>query len=178
MALTPSLRRASDRDIEWLYSIHVLTMRDAIAATWGWDERRQRREFEERRRRCAIWIAAADGRDAGSVWLQTSRRYAYVANLYVVPDLQGRGIATAVLTEVIAAAARSAARVELSLLAVNGGARRLYERLGFVVSGEQPPFVRMRLDPPPEAAWQVDLRSQAFRDWLARATAGGGPSTS
>ena len=53
----------------------------------------------------------------------------------VTPDLQGQGIGTSVIHQVLDEAKRSGKPVALQVLKVNP-ARRLYERLGFSVTGE------------------------------------------
>jgi ribosomal protein S18 acetylase RimI-like enzyme len=66
--------------------------------------------------------------------------------LEVVPAQQGKGIGTAVADLVIEQSARQGLPAVLSVLTVNPRARALYERLGFRVTGIEPPFVRTRHD--------------------------------
>ena len=93
-----------------------------------------------------VSIIEADGRDAGGLWLESSADLIYIADLQVLPELQGRGIGTSVLEGLIAQAAARGVPVELSVLQVNPRARSLYERLGFRVMDEGNPFIRMRHD--------------------------------
>lgn len=74
-------------------------------------------------------VALADGRIVGFVDVLGR----HLANVFVDPDLQGRGIGTALLGHV---ASRLGPPLTLSCFTVNPGARRLYERLGFAVTGE------------------------------------------
>jgi len=141
------LRRASESDEGFLYSLHCVTMRDAIEKTWGWDEAWQRSDFEKRLRKQLVSIIEVDGRDAGGLWLESSPDVIYVADLQVVPELQGRGIGTSVLQGLIAEGSTRGIPVELAVLQVNPRARRLYERLGFKVTDEGNPFVRMQRHP-------------------------------
>ena len=138
------LRRASDSDKRFLYVLHCATMREVIEKTWGWDEAWQRYDFEKRFGQYAVSVIEADGRDAGSLWLESSPDLIYIADFQVLPALQGRGIGTSVLQGLIAQAATRRVPVELVVLRVNPRARRLYERLGFRVTEERNPFIRMR----------------------------------
>lgn len=140
------LRRASESDKRFLYLLHCATMRDAIEKTWGWDDAWQRNEFEKRFREQLVSIIEAGGRDAGGLWLESSPHLIYIADLQVLPELQGRGIGTSVLRGLIADGAARYVPVELAVLQVNPRARRLYERLGFKVADERAPFIRMRHD--------------------------------
>ena len=141
------LRRATDSDKPFLYSLHRATMRDVIEKTWGWDEAWQRYDFEKRFGQYAVSIIEADGRDAGWLWLEWLPELIYVADFQVLPELQGRGIGTSVLRGLIGQAATRNVPVELVVLHVNPRARLLYERLGFGVTEERSPFIRMRRNP-------------------------------
>jgi ribosomal-protein-alanine N-acetyltransferase len=60
----------------------------------------------------------------------------HVNNLAVAPSQRGRGAGTALMLEVLKEAARMGAhRATLEVRRSNEAARRLYERLGFVVAG-------------------------------------------
>src|SRR5687767_1876035 len=86
------LRRASKSDKRFLYSLHCATMRDAIEKTWGWDEAWQRKDFETRFNEQLVSIIEAGGRDAGALWLQSSPELIYIADIQILPEMQGRGI--------------------------------------------------------------------------------------
>jgi len=73
-------------------------------------------------------VAVRDGAVAGFLDLVGS----HVSNLFVDPQHQGQGIGTALMAE---AERRAAGDLTLSVFTVNPDARRLYERLGFVVEG-------------------------------------------
>jgi ribosomal protein S18 acetylase RimI-like enzyme len=140
------LRRASDSDKPFLYALHCATMREPIDKTWGWDESWQRNDFESRFDDCDVSIIEAAGKDAGSLWIESVPDLIYIANIQILPELQGRGIGTSVLRGLLRDAAARRLPVELSVLKVNPRARRLYERLGFGVIDQRDPFIRMRHD--------------------------------
>lgn len=76
----------------------------------------------------------ADGlallRFRSSVW--TERREAYLQELYVVPELRGRGIGEALMRAVLRSCREhDAAWVELNTGETDVAARGLYEKLGF-----------------------------------------------
>jgi ribosomal protein S18 acetylase RimI-like enzyme len=140
------LRPASESDKGFLYSLHRITMREAIEKTWGWDEGWQRNDFESRFREHFVSIIEAAGQDVGALWTRSRPDLLYIADIQVTPALQGRGIGTSVLRGVIAEASSRGVPVELVVLQVNPRAQRLYERLGFKVTNEGDPFIRMRHD--------------------------------
>src|SRR5438067_4721946 len=111
-------------------------MRDAIERTWGiWDEPWQRAYFEARFDPKAISVITLDGADVGVLWVERRPAELYIAEIEVAPEFQGRGVGTAVLADVLARARAEALPVTLQVLQANAGAGRLYERLGFRVTG-------------------------------------------
>jgi ribosomal protein S18 acetylase RimI-like enzyme len=119
-------------------------MQEAITKTWGWDEAWQRADFEARVERCEVSIIEVDGRATGALWLEPRPAELYVADLQVLPELQGRGVGTAVLREIIAKAATLGLPITLQVLRVNRRAQRLYERLGFSVTATSDASIDMR----------------------------------
>ena len=138
------LRHARAGDREWLYALHCATMRDVVERTWGWDEAWQRAHFDSRFAPAAISVVTVAGRDVGVLSLQARPAELYVAALEIAPEMQGRGLGTAVMRRVLADAASRGLPVTLQVLKANEGARRLYERLGFQVTGQVERHLRMR----------------------------------
>jgi GNAT superfamily N-acetyltransferase len=66
------------------------------------------------------------------------------AQLYVEPAFQGRGIGTAVVSDLLARAGAAGMPVDLSVPSNNGRARALYGRLGFRAVGEDGLKIHMR----------------------------------
>ena len=138
------LRPATAADREWLYALHCATMRDVIERTWGWDETWQRAHFESRFSPAGVSIVVVAGRDVGVVIVQARPAEVYVAEIEIAPEMQGRGLGTAVMRQVLVDAAARGLPVTLQVLEANAGARRLYERLGFQAIGQAERHVRMR----------------------------------
>ncbi len=57
------------------------------------------------------------------------------------PRVQGRGLATRVMTQALEEARRLGLPARVNVLAQNEASLRLCDRIGFVKVGEQPPFV-------------------------------------
>lgn len=138
------LRPASESDRDFLYALFCITMREVIDQTWGWDESWQRSDFQRRFTEHIVSMIEVDGRAVGAVWLEWKLDSVFVHELQVVPEMQGNGIGTAVITKVILQAAERGLPVTLSVVSANPRATRLYERLGFEVDGVSPPFIHMR----------------------------------
>ena len=87
----------------------------------------RRRFREEISQQEAVWVAELDERLAG--FLAMFEREGYVDQLYVEPELQGRGVGTALLAQ---ARLISPGGLALHALQANTAARAFYERHGFV----------------------------------------------
>jgi ribosomal protein S18 acetylase RimI-like enzyme len=98
--------------------------------------------------RCEVIVA--DGIPVGQLILDESTDSVRVVDVSVHRAHRGRGIASAVLHDVIAGAARSGRGVCLSVWSGNTQARRLYGRLGFVRTDHSHPsaagYVQMQYD--------------------------------
>lgn len=90
---------------------------------------------------CRYVVALADGQVAGCAGFRNLCGVANVDNVVVAPGLRNRGIAQAMLTELIARG--EAEHVEAFTLEVrvsNAAAVHLYEKFGFVSEGIRPNF--------------------------------------
>jgi GNAT superfamily N-acetyltransferase len=131
-----TLRPAAKADYDFLYRLNELTMRGYVERTWGgWDEALQRAYFRERFEPSQTQIVQAGGRDVGMLSVLDRADEICLNRVQILPDHQGRGLGTSIVRDVLAAANRRGLPVSLRVLKVNP-ARRLYERLGFTVTGE------------------------------------------
>ncbi|MBM3190895.1 MAG: GNAT family N-acetyltransferase [Chloroflexi bacterium] len=88
-----------------------------------------------------LLVAELHGDIVGYVLAHLGGRDGYVSRLAVLPALQGRGIGARLLTEALAAMARSGLRsASLNTQEDNSPSRRLYERLGFEATGSRADF--------------------------------------
>jgi ribosomal protein S18 acetylase RimI-like enzyme len=141
-------RPATDADYEYLYRLNETTMRAHAEKTYGpWNEPLARQIFAERWRPASTRIVLVDGQDAGMLELLPADGSVNLANIRVAPEYQGRGIGTRLISEVLRDAHGRGLSVTLRVLKVNP-ARRLYERLGFVVVGETETHHLMEAHPP------------------------------
>jgi len=130
-----TLRRATQADYAFSYQLHRATMKDYVAQTWGWDEAVQELMFKDRFDPGRSSIIVVDGRDVGILSMERRIDTLFLANLQILPEEQGKGLGTAIIKAILARAYDEGISVSLQVLKFNP-ARHLYERLGFVVSGE------------------------------------------
>lgn len=122
---------------------------DLEAIEWDGEYRRyrlvyQRAYAESLRGRRVLLIAEADGRVIGQIFVQVdsalsggNNRAAYLYALRVRPEYRNRGIGTELVREAESTLRqRGFVRALISVAKDNHAARRLYERLGYDVFGE------------------------------------------
>lgn len=102
--------------------------------------------FPEKWKLPEVRIITVDGSAIG--WLQTTidEDALFLGQLYLARSFQRQGIGTEVLHRLIAQAARAPLPIKLTVVKINP-ALRLYQRLGFRITGEDEHKFHMTLDP-------------------------------
>lgn len=130
-------RPALPEDFDFLFSLHRAAMRGYVEAAFGpWDEDWQQAYYRKHYPIDRLRIIQFDGQDVGLVYVEERTEELFLAIIEVLPGFQRRGIGTAVVRELIEAAAGLGKPVALQVLKGNIQARNLYQRLGFGVTGE------------------------------------------
>jgi ribosomal protein S18 acetylase RimI-like enzyme len=159
-----SFRPVTDDDYEYLYRLNEATMRAYAEQTYGpWDETVVRRIFAERWRPATTRIVLVNGQDGGMLEVLPTEAGLQLANIRVAPEYQGQGIGTRLVSDVLRDAHARGLTVALRVLKVNP-ARRLYERLGFVLVGETEPHYLMEARPPSSKSATIDVPQSSPED--------------
>ena len=87
-------------------------------------------------------IIMYEGLGIGRLITEIQQEAIRLIDIFIIPEYRGRGICTALLREFQHVAAELRLPIELNVLMGNP-AQRLYERCGFVVTGEVVPHVMM-----------------------------------
>ena len=135
MPPTLLLRRADASDHEFLFELHVATMRDYVTRTWGWDDAQQRSMFDQRFDPTKVEVIELDGRPIGMQVVNMAADSIELGNIEILPEHQGRGYGSELIGKVLQKARATRRQVRLQVLKVNP-ASALYMRLGFVLTGE------------------------------------------
>jgi GNAT superfamily N-acetyltransferase len=144
--MRPTIRPARPADSEFVYQVKKAALGEYIEQTWGWDEVFQHdfhdREYDPTTTEIITW----QGTDVG--WLEVERgsNSLFLSGIYILPEYQSRGVGSAMIGEIIREAKEMQLPLMLQVLKVNPRARALYEKLGFVVTGESETHNLMRLD--------------------------------
>ena len=123
-----SIRRATEADYRYCYRLTKRNMGDLFRRHWGgWAPSAFRKGYNAEK----IKIVIMNGRRAGYFSLRKDQEGLYLDNIQLSPSVQGRGIGTALLKEILSE--HGSEKVRLTTFSDNP-AKRLYERLGFSVT--------------------------------------------
>jgi ribosomal protein S18 acetylase RimI-like enzyme len=130
-------RDATDSDFELTWQIKTMSIKPYIEQIWGWDNEVQRefhrKDFKPHQIKI---ISDGDGNDIGLLNTTEDEAGLYINNILISEHAQGQGIGTVVLKILINQTRSKNKRIALQVLKVNERAKRLYESLGFNMTGQ------------------------------------------
>lgn len=132
---TVDLRAATPDDYGFAFRVHCAAMRPSVEPTFGWDEDCQARYFQLHFDPRARQIIRFEGVDVGLLSVEERDDALFLGSIEILPRYQGRGIGTTLIRQLQRRAEESGLPLRLQVLKTNR-ARELYERLGFIVTGE------------------------------------------
>jgi GNAT superfamily N-acetyltransferase len=139
------LRTAIDHDFEYCRRLYFVEMRWIIEEL-HLDRISQETSFRQQWNSAQVRMIALDGTDVGWLQAMTQNDEFFVAQMFVDGPFQRRGIGTEVVKRLISEANSLNLAVRLNVVRINP-ARRLYERLGFRVIGEDDRKFYMKRNP-------------------------------
>ena len=139
-----ALRPATPEDYEELVAVYASTRAAELAQVTFWDDAQklafcrmqydaQKTEYDANYPDARYDLILLEGRTAGRLWVGRDAEEIHLLDIVVLPWAQGQGVGTALVRMLIDEAAASGKRLRHMVFVLNEGARRLYERLGFVV---------------------------------------------
>ena len=136
--MTVTLRLESPQDEPFIRRLILETVAEELGAS-AWPEPMRSHllgvQYTARRHmdhpEAVSHVIQAEGVDAGWTLVNTMPHEVRLIEIMIAPELRGRGIATAVIDEILTTAASAGKPVRLNVNVMNQGAIRLYERLGF-----------------------------------------------
>lgn len=138
LAQVLKFRPMSVNDSDYLYELCEATMRRYTEAVWGhWNETGSRSFLRDAVAKGEFDSICNNGERIGAVSVQIHPSYHQLEQLYIEPPHQNQGYGTVVVGKILAAAALDSKPVRLRVFKPNP-AKRLYERLGFVVTQTTP----------------------------------------
>jgi ribosomal protein S18 acetylase RimI-like enzyme len=137
-------RPATSADLPFLRLLHHRAYREVVERQFGaWDEAAQDLWFEQGLATATFRIVERDGAAVGAIALSETPGAIELVELQVLPEFQGQGWGTALLSELIQLSQATQRPLHSRVLRENR-ARHLYERNGFVITSETATHVLMQ----------------------------------
>ena len=134
MKIVLSSLEAEDRDTS--FEIFKTYLKPFIADAFAWDEKFQRNGFETYMRPEWFSWMYLEGRRVGIICREMKESSVYVHLLVVFSDSQRKGIATAIMNQLIEQASTKGFDITLSCFKNNIPALKLYEKMKFIITSE------------------------------------------
>ena len=141
------LRTATAEDLEFLFELLKVSLGAYVEQTYGaWHDPDQRARFMARTQPETHRIIEVDGQPVGCLAVQWLPDQVKLNRVFLLPSVQGRGIGSQLVRQLLAQAQASHLPVRLRVFKVNP-AQCLWRRLGFAVVGETETHVLMEHAP-------------------------------
>ncbi|MFC9292951.1 GNAT family N-acetyltransferase [Streptomyces sp. NPDC057011] len=137
-----ALRSAGPDDIEAIAELRAAVMRPDLERLGRFDEHRVRQRLRDSFSPHHTSVIEADGAFAGCVTVRPAEEGLWLEHFYLAPEVQGRGLGSAVLRALLTRIDADGVAVRLNVLQ-GSAARRLYERHGFALEAQDPIDVHM-----------------------------------
>jgi ribosomal protein S18 acetylase RimI-like enzyme len=154
--MQPLLRPSSSDDQDFLFQLYAST-RQAEFAALGWDSAQlepllrmqfasQQRWYETAYAQAEQQIVMLGETPIGRIIVQRAANANTLVDISLLPAYRGGGIGGGLIRDLIAECSRAKVHLRLQVLKTNPAAH-LYERLGFVKTGEEGMYVQMEKQP-------------------------------
>jgi len=131
-----SYRQAEENDFNLTLKIKSRSLRQYIEQIWGWDDQAQlvyhKKQFNPKHLKIILY----NNSEVGLIDMEETIDTFYIANILVDQHFQGQGIGKSVMQDTIKEAIKQNKKIELQVFKINSRAKKLYENLGFSVTGE------------------------------------------
>jgi ribosomal protein S18 acetylase RimI-like enzyme len=129
-------RQANENDFDLTLKIKTLSLREYIEQIWGWDDTVQLEYHRKQFKPEQIKIILDNNKEVGFIDVDETTYAFFIVNVLIEQTFQGQGIGRKVIEDIIRKAIKENKKIELQVFKINIRAKKLYEELGFIVTGE------------------------------------------
>lgn len=134
-------------DGDFRLEVFQATIKPYLDDLFGWDEATQTSIILDQLKGGTHAAIVVEGQRVGIVQVEESPEAITLSQIEILARFQGRGIGTAVVQSLMARCDREDKPLALHVFRTNTSAQRLYQRLGFEVSGEADHGIEMTYAP-------------------------------
>lgn len=145
-----TLRSATEADLPFLFKVSTEAMEPVHEALHPGEEFNEEQEFEKYKNKFEpnkIQVIQYEGKDVGRLRVVRSSESIYIGGIQILPEFQGKGIGTALFTELIEESEQTGVPITLEVHDVNQSAINFYKKLGFKESGKEENKMVMKFTP-------------------------------
>jgi ribosomal protein S18 acetylase RimI-like enzyme len=140
-------RPADKEDYEFVHKAHHASYYDVVIRQFGkWEIKTQDKFFESSWKKFPYEIILIKGKQCGYLSIEETNNLVILHELVLLPEFQGQGIGSTILSEFITKAKKNNTKITLQVLKKNS-AQELYRRLGFMDIGETDTHFKMEYNP-------------------------------
>lgn len=132
------LKRVTEKDQSYIWSLFESAMRHHIEKVWGWDEKWQRDNFEHQMQKCLTFMILYSGNTVGYVQIENEDVCTYIAMIVLDKKHRSQNIGPKVIEKI--SQLRPGFPIKLKCLIVNDAAYRFYRKNGFRLVGQDGVF--------------------------------------
>jgi ribosomal protein S18 acetylase RimI-like enzyme len=151
-----TLRPAGAEDQDFLFKLYASTRAQEFAGL-GWPVAQlemflrmqfmaQQHTYESTYEQCEHQIIELHGEVIGQMRVNREKNSALLVDISLLPEHRGQGVGSELISALIEQCSQTGAVLKLQVLQ-NNPALRLYERLGFLRTGEDQMYIQMERDP-------------------------------
>ena len=138
---------ATQKDYDFARMAHHQSYKDMVIRQFGsWDDKLQDDFFDKTWHRYPHAIIEVNNERCGYCSIQNEEKILWVRELVICLDYQNKGIGSSLLKKFIQRGKLEEIHVQLNVMKANSGAKRLYEKLGFQIYGENDTHYLMRIE--------------------------------
>ena len=131
-------------DIDWIFHLHKLSLREYVENIWGWDEAWQRENFPKSLEDGTTSIILINGERAGRLTISTRDDHVFLNYVALLPRFRNQGYGTRIINLVHG----HFPRMDIRLTVLRGNpVIDLYSRIGFTIESRAEIRTYMRRKP-------------------------------
>lgn len=141
------LAPATEENRGFFIYVHHAAYRPVVEKMFGWDEETQDGHANRAFDGGNMNIVYLEDKKIGVVGLEEHSGFLWLKEVFLLPEYQGKGIGSHIVTAAIDKARKSGKEIRLQTLKANLDAKKLYERHGFNVTEATDIHWKMSLKP-------------------------------
>ncbi|MET3697094.1 acetyltransferase (GNAT) family protein [Bacillus oleivorans] len=144
-------------DESFLFDNYLSFRWDEVSAfSWSLEEKTtflqmqfhlKQRSYQQQFPNLETFILTVDSEKVGHYMVAKTSSEIRLVDLFIIPAYRSKGIGSFVMKKLMKKAKENSQTMTLSVFYQNNQARKLYEKLGFVLEKEEVPYIKMRWNP-------------------------------